>query len=100
MGILHHRLDCVGALVTGILTYKSESESEKYVAQDDGVFAKSGDEVVVAVRNAVAGPDLKNLHEVIERQFSKKDENERALRATLKKMEAGIIERLAKYRHE
>jgi F-type H+-transporting ATPase subunit epsilon len=35
-GLLPHRLDCVAALVPGILIYENEAEGEVYVAVDEG----------------------------------------------------------------
>jgi F-type H+-transporting ATPase subunit epsilon len=35
-GLLPHRLDCVAALVPGILIYETEVEGKVYVAVDEG----------------------------------------------------------------
>ena len=51
-GLLPHRRDCVAALVPGILTYQSETGGEVFVAVDEGVLTKVGDEVRVAVSAA------------------------------------------------
>ena len=51
-GVLPRRLDCVAALVPGILVYEHEAEGEVYVAVDEGVLVKTGPEVRVSVRNA------------------------------------------------
>ena len=37
-GLLPHRLDCVAALVPGILIYQTESGGEVLVAVDEGVL--------------------------------------------------------------
>ena len=60
-GLLPQRLDCVAALVPGILTYETESEGMQYVAVDEGVMIKAGPQVLVSVRNAVGGADLGTL---------------------------------------
>ena len=54
-GLLPHRLDCVAALTPGILTYETEADGEVYVAVDHGVLVKTGQEVLVSVRRALAG---------------------------------------------
>ena len=41
-GLLPHRLDCVAALVPGILTYETISDGEVFVAVDQGVLVKTG----------------------------------------------------------
>ena len=39
-GLLPHRLDCVAALVPGILTYETGSEGEVFVAVDVGCWSR------------------------------------------------------------
>jgi len=99
-GLLPHRLDCVAALAPGILIYEDEAEGEVYVAVDEGVLIKTGPEVLVSVRNAIAGTDLRRLREAVEREFLNLDEREQSVRAVLSKMESGFIRRLAEFHHE
>jgi len=99
-GLLPHRLDCVAALAPGILIYENESEGEVYVAVDEGVLIKTGLDVLVSVRNAIAGTDLRQLREAVEREFLNLDERERNVRSALAKMESGFIRRLAEFHHD
>ena len=99
-GLLPHRLDCVAALVPGILIYENEMEAEVYVAVDEGVLIKSGPDVIVSVRNAIGGKDLRQLREAVERDFLNLDQREQAVRSVLAKMESGFIRRLAEFHHE
>jgi F-type H+-transporting ATPase subunit epsilon len=99
-GLLRHRLDCVAALAPGILIYEVEAEGEVYVAVDEGVLVKTGPDVLVSVRNAIAGTDLGRLREVVEREFLNLDEREQAVRSVLVRMESGLIRRLAEFHHE
>ena len=46
-GILPHRLDCVAALCPGILTYETRAEGVLYVAIDQGVLVKAGQDVPI-----------------------------------------------------
>lgn len=98
-GILPHRLDCVAALAPGILIYEDEAEGEVYVAVDEGVLIKTGSEVLVSVRNAIAGTDLRQLREAVEREFLNLNEREQTLRSVLAKMESGFIRRFAEFHH-
>ena len=52
-GLLPRRLDCVAALVPGILSYESASQGEVFVAVDEGVLVKTGLAVVISVRRAL-----------------------------------------------
>lgn len=94
-GFWPHRLDCVAALVPGILTYAREGEAESYFAVDEGVLIKSGLQVLVSVRNAFAGSDLRRLHAEVEQTFRHLDERERSVRAVLARMESGFMRRFA-----
>ncbi len=99
-GILPRRLDCVAALVPGILIYEVEGEGEVYVAVDEGVLIKTGPDVLVSVRDAIAGNDLGELREAVEREFVLLDEKEQAVSSVLAKMESGLIRRLVEFHHE
>ena len=99
-GLLPHRLDCVAALAPGILIYENEAEGEVYVAVDEGVLIKTGPDVLVSVRNAISGTDIRQLHETVEREFLNLDEREQRVRSVMAKMESGFIRRLAEFHHE
>ena len=96
-GLLPRRLDCVAVLAAGILVYERESEGEVYVAVDQGVLVKAGDEVLVSVRNAIGGMSLGKLREAVEREFVNIDEGEKQVRAVLAKLESGFMRRFAEY---
>ena len=100
VGFLPHRLDCVTALVPGILIYESETEGEVYVAVDEGVLVKTGLNVLVSVRNAVAVTDLSKLSEMVEREILMQDELEKNVRQMLTKMESGFIRQFSEFQHE
>jgi len=99
-GLLPHRLDCVAALTPGILIYEDEAEGEVYVAVDEGVLIKTASDVRVSVRNAIAGTDLGQLREAVEREFLNLDEQEQTVRSVLAKMESGFIRRMAAFHNE
>ncbi|MFO7644139.1 MAG: F0F1 ATP synthase subunit epsilon [Desulfosarcina sp.] len=99
-GILPRRLDCVAALAPGILIYENEIEGEVYLAVDEGVLIKTGLDVLVSVRNAIAGTDLDKLRDSVEREFLNLDEREQSVRSALAKMESGFIRRLTEFHHD
>jgi F-type H+-transporting ATPase subunit epsilon len=94
-GFLPRRLDCVAALIPGILVYQCEAQPEVYVAVDEGVLVKTGQEVLISVRRAFGGTDLSQLRAAMAREFLELDAQERGLRSSLVKIESGIISRLA-----
>jgi len=99
-GLLPHRLDCVAALAAGILMYENQTEGEVYLAVDEGVLVKTGLEVFVSVRNAIAGTDLSQLQEAVSQEFLKLDEQEQSVRSVMAKMESDFIRRVAEFQHE
>jgi F-type H+-transporting ATPase subunit epsilon len=99
-GILPHRLDCIAALVPGILMYEDETKEEVFIAVDEGVLVKTGSDVLVSVRNAIGGTDLDQLRQTVEREFIELNEQEKSVRSVLAKMEGGFMRRLAEFYHE
>jgi F-type H+-transporting ATPase subunit epsilon len=99
-GILPHRLDCVAALAPGIFTYETPQDGTAYLAVDEGVLVKAGQDVLVSVRHAIGGVDLGQLHETVKRQFLAIDQQERDVRLVIAKMEGGLLGRLAEFQHE
>jgi len=99
-GLLPNRLDCVAALVPGILIYELDAEGEIYVGIDRGVVVKTGSEVLVTVRNAIEGTDLGQLREKVKKEFLEIDDQERNVRSVVAKMESDFIRRLAEFHHE
>jgi F-type H+-transporting ATPase subunit epsilon len=99
LGLLPHRLDCVAALVPGILTYSSAMAGTLYVALDGGVLVKSGTEVLISARRAVGGEDLAMLHEAVRKDFLSLSTQEREARAAIAKMEGALLGRLRDFQH-
>ena len=98
-GLLPHRLDCIAALVPGILIYQTEAEGEVFVAVDEGVLIKTVSEVLVSVRRAIRGTDLGQLRAAVEKEFLSLDEQEKSVRLVTAKLETGFLRRLANLRH-
>jgi F-type H+-transporting ATPase subunit epsilon len=97
-GLLPQRLDCVAALVPGILTYRIPG-GEVYLAIDAGVLVKYGPNVLVSVRHAIAGRDLAALHDNVKRDFLAVDEEERAVRRAVALLVTGFVGRFDRVDH-
>ena len=98
-GILPQRLDCVAALVPGILVFQTRAEAEVMVAVDAGTLVKTGAEVLVSVRRAVAGADPGRLRALIERDYRALDAGEQEARAAVAKLESGFLAHFANLHH-
>ena len=99
-GLLPNRLDCAAVLVPGILVFETSTEHEVCVAVDQGVLVKTGDEVLVSVRNAIGNLELEQLRAAVEREFLTLDEQEKSARAALSKLEAGFVHRFVAMQHD
>jgi F-type H+-transporting ATPase subunit epsilon len=99
-GLLPHRLDCVAALAPGILTYQDGSHGETFVAIDEGVLVKTGQDVLVSVRRAIGGTDLTQLRQAVEKEFLTVNEHEQSVRNVVAKLEIGLMRRLAEFQNE
>jgi len=97
---LPHRLDCVAALVPGILIYQTESGGEVFVAVDEGVLVKTGPDVLVSVRRAMGGTDLGRLRDAVKKEFRTLDEQEQSVRLVVAKLETGFLRRFATLQSE
>ncbi|SEO38429.1 F0F1 ATP synthase subunit epsilon [Nitrosovibrio sp. Nv6] len=102
-GILPNRLDCVAALIPGILVFEAEGQDkagEAYVAVDEGILIKTGADVLVSVRNAIEGADLGTLREAVRDEFLNLDAQEQGMRRMMAKMESGFIRRFSEFYRE
>lgn len=100
LGLLEHRLDCVAALVPGIMIYETKQDGVVYLALDEGVLVKTGADVLVSVRQAIGGEDLGKLRDAVKSTFLALDKEERSVRDAVTKMEVGFIGRFAEFEHE
>ncbi|TLP72847.1 F0F1 ATP synthase subunit epsilon [Maribacter sp. ACAM166] len=97
-GILPRRLDCTAALVTGILLYETESEGEKYIAVNEGILIKAGEQVSISVRNAIGNAPLGKLKAKVEKEMVELDEQEVSARIVMAKLETGFLRSFQKLR--
>lgn len=98
-GLLPRRLDCVAALTPGILIYETGADGEVFIAMDEGVLVKTGADVLVSVRRAIAGTDLGQLRAAVAQEFLTLDEQEQSVRSVMAKLEAGFVRRFASFQH-
>lgn len=91
--LLPRHIDFVAALVPGLLSYETDGGKEEFLAVDEGTLVKCGSEVLVSTRNAVIGPDLGMLKQMVEEQFRVLDEQEKELQSALAKLEADFTRR-------
>lgn len=91
--LLSRHIDFLAALVPGIFLYTTPDGREQFLAVDQGTLVKCGPEVLVSTRNAVLGPDLGALEQMVEENFQAVEEREAAARLAFSKLEVGFIRR-------
>ena len=91
VGLLPHRLDCATVLTPGLLTYSTALTGEIHLAVDAGVLVKTGADVLVCVRHAIAGADLAHLRQAVEQEMLHLNDEEKSNRTRLAHLESGLI---------
>ncbi|WP_211353957.1 F0F1 ATP synthase subunit epsilon [Thiohalocapsa marina] len=91
--LLPRHVDCVAALVPGILSYVTTAGEERFLAVDEGILVKAADRVRVSTLNAVTGTDLTELRQTVDEAFRALEEHEREARSALARLEAGTLRR-------
>jgi len=87
-------IDFVAPLVPGLLYFVEEQGcAEGFVAIDQGVLVKYGSQVTVSVRNAVFGPRLEDLLNIVDERFGVMDDQQRMVRSAMTRLEADFLRR-------
>ncbi len=98
--MLPRHIDFVAALVPGILLFTGPTGEERLLAVDEGTLVKRGRDVLVSVTNAVTGEDLGGLQQAVDLNFRILDEEARAARTALARLEAGALRRLLEFERQ
>lgn len=91
--LLPHHVDFVAALTPGLLSFTTLDDAERFLAINEGILVKKGRDVVVSTTDAVIGPDLGELKQMITERFTTLDERERRSRSALARLEADFVRR-------
>ena len=94
-GLLPQRLDCVAALVPGILSFEVDGQDEQFLALDAGVLVKTGNVVLISVRRALRGDDLVGMRDAVQKEFLTLDSQEEEMRTAMNRLESGFMRRFA-----
>jgi F-type H+-transporting ATPase subunit epsilon len=91
--LLPRHVDFIAALVPGILSFETTGGREEFLAVDEGILIKCGQEVTVSTRNAMRGPDLGQLKRTVVERFKALGEREKTARSAMARIEAGFVRR-------
>lgn len=91
--LLPRHIDFVTRMEPGLVSFIRPDGTERYLATDEGILAKKGQEVLLSVRSAAEGADLGHLRELVEQRFQARDEQEVGARSALARLEASFVRR-------
>ena len=89
--LLPRHIDFVTTLIPSLLSFVSPQGEEQFMAIDQGILIKQGNQVTVATQNAIQGGDLGKLKQTVNQQFRLMDEREKNARSVLAKLEINTI---------
>ncbi len=91
--LLPRHIDFVALQAPGLVSYRTPEGDALWVAVDEGLVVKKGDQVRIAVREAVSGESLQDLERTVTEHFLVRDESEKRARAATARLEADFVRR-------
>ena len=95
-GLLPHRMDCAAVLPPGLFAYSTSATDEVHLAVDAGMLIKTGADVFLCVRRAIAGADLGRLRQAVQQELKQLGEQESSNLKTLAHLESGLVREFGK----
>ncbi len=95
-GLLPHRMDCAAVLPPGLFAYSTAATDEVHLAVDAGMLIKTGADVLLCVRRAIAGADLGRLRQAVQQELKKLGDQETSSLKTLAHLESGLVREFVK----
>ncbi len=94
--LLPRHIDFVAALVPGILSYLTPGGREYFLALDEGILVKQGDQVYVSAARAVPGDDLEQLQDTVRNELKVLGEGEKRARSVMARLEVDTLRRFTR----
>lgn len=91
--LLPRHVDLLAKLVPGLLAYETGEGIEEFLAVDEGVLVKCGDQVRIATVNAVRGPSLGQLQRQVDEMTHRRARREEMARMAQHRIEADLLRR-------
>jgi F-type H+-transporting ATPase subunit epsilon len=95
-GLLPHRMDCAAVVPPGLFAYSTSATDEVHLAVDAGMLIKTGADVVLCVRRAIAGADLGRLRQAVQQELKQLSDQESSNLKTLAHLESGLVREFVK----
>lgn len=91
--LLPRHIDFLAALVPGILSFVTQEGKEEFVALDEGILVKVGQEVLVSTGKGVRSSELGRLKQTVAEEFRVRSEREKKALSAGARLEADIVRR-------
>ena len=96
--LLPNHVDYISTLKPGILSFEVVENKPIFMAVDEGVLVKKGEDVTLSVRNAFKGTILTGLKKFVEDEYENLDKEEKRSREILAKLEGDITKLIKEMR--
>ncbi|MBP5344297.1 MAG: F0F1 ATP synthase subunit epsilon [Alphaproteobacteria bacterium] len=97
---LPKHIDFITALKPGIMTYLTQDNKLKYVACNQGLFVKCGNQVSVSTPWAVISDNLEHLKQHIKQAFQEMEQERKEVGVSMARLEIGLTKGLMQLRRE
>ena len=98
--LLPKHVDFITALKSGIMTYVTDDQQTTYLACNQGLFVKCGDQVSISTPWAVISQDLQNLKHHIKQAFQEMEQERKEVSVSMARLEIGLTKGLMQLRQE
>lgn len=89
--LLPRHIDYVTALAPSVMTFINAAGDEVFLAIDEGILVKQGEQVFVSTSRGLRGTDLGHLSTILEEEFRELDEHESRARAAALRLETDLV---------
>jgi F-type H+-transporting ATPase subunit epsilon len=94
--LLPRHIDFLTVLVPGILSFTPMDGKEEFLAVENGILVKTGDQVLVSTRHAVRGA-LGELKQHVDTMIREIHEHEQIVRSSVARLEADFVRRFMEF---
>ena len=91
-------IDHAAVLTPGIISYVAHGQ-ERFIAVNEGVIVKKGNDVFISVRDAMTGENLEEMAMTVKEKFEHLEEKEKQARTALDKLEADFTRKYIEWQY-
>ncbi len=92
--LLPRHVDCVTTLKIGVTRYVKSDGKEAFIAVNQGVLVKKGNDVTLTTKLAVLDDNLSHLTQAIEQDFKEMEQQRKTANATMAKLEINLTKNI------